>query len=505
MKHPYINQTLNAYPFLLVCCLIIFQFSFLQAQLNNGIQGKIFVDQNQDGLDNDGVPPPLVLNIEVELLDAFGQPILSQFTDPNGQYFFQNIPAGDYFVHIPIIPPNHYIAFPGGDSQLEPIARIAGPLPVQEVQAPHVANAALIIGNPQQVTGQAWFDENFNGIRDPGEIPLEGIPIFLERPPFQAELEVTDEFGNYQFPYLPPNQDYGIQIPVPPEFGGFSPQDQGNDDNVDSDVDPNGQFVIPFNPPPPNPIIVDFGLTPKPLKVKVVGILGGAVRNDNEMGTELMDNGLLPTTEPYSGLGYAIQNPGVTFLPANIPNAVDWVTIELRDKDDSTQVVAHQSAIIKKDGCIVDPATNMPLCFAGLEKGSYFVALRHRNSLDVMTEAPVFLDDQEFTVDFSDPNTATVGVDAQKPLGNGKLGLWGGDANGDNELKYSGPGRDPADVLGIIGGTDPTQTTVPGYYLEDVNLDGIAKYSGPDRDPQIILENIGGTDPTQTRKSALPE
>ncbi|MFK7925807.1 MAG: SdrD B-like domain-containing protein [Bacteroidia bacterium] len=477
----------------------------LEAQTTNSIAGQLFIDLNDDGLYND---PPVVgnvlENIEIHLLDTNGLVVDIQFTDLAGTYLFPNLLPDAYQVYLPQLPGGHFLSIPGGDSFLEPIPRLSDPLTLDGIIIPPLIVGGLVPGNPIEIKGFVWDDQNNNGIQDLGELPFPNFEIKLEAPGFAPELIITGINGEYEFPFLPSGPIYGLEGILPPQVGIFSPPNQGIDDNIDSDVNPFGQLIIPTNPYPGPILVFDVGVK-KPIKIKVVSILSGALRSNGQMGTELNDNGLLPIVEPYTGLGYGLDNPGINMLPGNVPDAVDWVTIELRDKNDSTVVLASKSAIIKKDGCVVDAATGQALCFEGLINDSYFIALRHRNHLDIMTNYPVFLDDQVFTVDFTDPNTPTVGIDAQKTLPNGEFGLWGGDANGDNELKFSGINRDPQAILGIIGGADPTQQTAAGYYLEDTNLDGVSKYSGPNRDPQIILESIGGTDPTQTQKSNLPD
>lgn len=502
---PIIPKTMHKIIFPLIVLSFLLRLNPLAAQSPNSILGQLFIDLNADGLNND--PPAvgnLLENIEIHLLDTNGLAVDIQFTDLAGIYFFPIVLPDAYQVYIPQLPGGHFLSLPGGDSFFEPIPRISDPFILDGIILPPVLDGGLIPGNPIEIRGFVWDDQNNNGIQDLGELPFPNFELKLEAPGFAFELKITDSNGLYSYPYLPPGFNYDLEAILPSEGEIFSPPNQGFDDNIDSDVNPLGQLIIPTNPYPGPILIFDVGVK-KPIKVKVISILGGAVRPDGEMGTELNDNGLLPMVEPYSGLGYGVDNIGINILPANVTDAVDWVTIELRDKNDSTVVIASKSAVIKKNGCVVDAVTGQSLCFEGLMNDSYFVALRHRNHLDIMTNYPVFLDDQVFTVDFTDPNTPTVGVNPQKNLLNGKLGLWGGDANGDNELKYSGANRDPQAILGIIGGGDPTLQTPAGYYLEDTNLDGISKYSGANRDPQLILINIGGSDPTATKKSDLPD
>jgi hypothetical protein len=311
-------------------------------------------------------------------------------------------------------------------------------------------------------------------------LPGATVRIFSPTPGTGDIILETDEFGNYTYPWFP-RFGYPLVIDIDPpaqeEFPGFTLQDVGGNDLVDSDVNAAGVFQLPIFPPTINNIKIDAGVTKTSvIRVTVIGILSGAERNDGEMGTELDQGGLLPTNEPYSGLGYTVDNPLIVIFPPNVSNPVDWVTVEIRDKNDSTVVLASKAAIITKDGKVVDPETGKALTFE-LPHDSYFVALRHRNHLDIMTKYPLFLDDQDFTVDFTNPNQPSTGFEPQKELDSGLLGLWGGDANGDGNVQ-------PSDKNGTwkleVGQTD--------YLQGDFNLDGNVQ---PSDKNEIFVPNIG--------------
>lgn len=66
-------------------------------QMNTAIQGIIWTDTNGNGIKN--VEEPGIPEKEVELLDVFGNPISSTFTDFDGLYSFTNLLPGEYVVH----------------------------------------------------------------------------------------------------------------------------------------------------------------------------------------------------------------------------------------------------------------------------------------------------------------------------------------------------------------------------------------------------------------------
>ncbi len=230
--------------------------------------------------------------------------------------------------------------------------------------------------------------------------------------------------------------------------------------------------------------------------------------NTGLMRDDLRSVGLLPLGQPYSALGYAFIGGGnesttAARLSQTGPNAVvDWVVVELRNKNAPSQVIASRAALLERDGDILGTDGFARLTF-NVPVDNYYIAVRHRNHLAAMTAASIRLDAGDRTVDFTLPSTGTWGTQAEVPLVNGRMGLWSGDVNRDGSLRYVGNGNDRDPILVAIGGSMPLNT-VTGYRLEDVDLSGVVRYTGQwnDRDP--ILVNIGGATPTAVRVQQLP-
>lgn len=228
------------------------------------------------------------------------------------------------------------------------------------------------------------------------------------------------------------------------------------------------------------------------------------------MNDGLRAMGLVPTTEPYSGLGYVHVGGGSeTSAPAVLSTAgvdaiVDWVLLELRDADDPTIVLASRSALLQRDGDVVEVNGTGPVTMP-IGAGTYHVAVRHRNHLGCMTSAPLALSPGGSSVDFSMIGTSTYGTNARKSF-TGSFpvqALWAGDVTFDGSIRYTGADNDRDPILQRIGGSVPTNTS-NGYEPEDVDLNGTVKYTGSDNDRDPILQNIGGTVPTNTREAQLP-
>ncbi|MCB0792675.1 MAG: choice-of-anchor B family protein [Flavobacteriales bacterium] len=245
------------------------------------------------------------------------------------------------------------------------------------------------------------------------------------------------------------------------------------------------------------------------LSLRLHIVLDGAYdQGTGLMRDDLRANGLLPSTEPYTALGYVhvgdgggeLMDAGATAVTG--PDAiVDWVVVELRDPVDPTIVLNSHAALLQRDGDVVGTDGVSAVQFSG-PPGERYIAVRHRNHLGIMTGMPVEVSVAERDYDLSDGSVTLYGTGAAKDL-SGTMVLWAGDCHADGVLKYTGANNDRDQVLTAIGGITPT-ATVNGYRVEDVTLDGITKYAGAlnDRDP--ILVNVGGSVPTATRQEQLP-
>lgn len=223
------------------------------------------------------------------------------------------------------------------------------------------------------------------------------------------------------------------------------------------------------------------------------------------MKDELRVQSVIPQSEPYSAL-FSLVNAGGESVTTGMLDtlsdrrAVDWILMELRDDADSTVVVASKPALLYDNGSVYS-STGGPLKMLA-SPGDYYVAVRHRNHLGVMTNDTYSLGYDTETIDFTDTALVLYGVEPTK-LQDGHRMLWSGDVNADGELKYLGSSNDRDEMLIRIGGSIPTNIA-SGYFGEDVNLDGDVKYIGTENDRDELLLNIGGSVPTVTREEQLP-
>jgi len=140
-------------------------------------------------------------------------------------------------------------------------------------------------------------------------------------------------------------------------------------------------------------------------KIKLQGALfdinGGLMRDD------LRSLGLLPTTEPYSDIAsyQHIGGGGETVAPsvftATGANAiVDWVFVEIRNAIRHDSVIGTRSALLQRDGDIVDVDGMSPVNFTNVQPGQYNFSVRHRNHLGAVTLYPKRLKNEPQTEPF---------------------------------------------------------------------------------------------------------
>lgn len=245
---------------------------------------------------------------------------------------------------------------------------------------------------------------------------------------------------------------------------------------------------------------------PIALQAKIL-LQGSVAFGDDIMYDSLRSQGLIPLTEPYTAaanFNHAGEGGGETIADSILETTgnqaiVDWVFVELRDAMDSTQVITTRSALVQRDGDIVDTDGVSMLTFNSAAAANYYVAIRHRNHLGVMTTNHYPLSVTPTIVDFTMLNdTYTWGLHAQKDLkGDGSLwGLWSGNSNGDNFEIFQGIDNDPGviffDVLSAPNNTDFLANYINNqvYSNSDVNMDGQVIFQGPQNEPNYIFFNV---------------
>lgn len=244
------------------------------------------------------------------------------------------------------------------------------------------------------------------------------------------------------------------------------------------------------------------------LMVRVKAMLQGPyVPANGNMATSLNDAGLVPLNEPYTAMGYAhVGGGGESTVPA-VLNAtgdarpVDWVVLELRDPDVPANVLATRSALLRKDGLIKDTDGVSDVAFAGMAAGPYYVAVRHRNHLGIMTGTAQPISSTASLINLTTTGADVFGGPAATALVGATRCLWTGDVDRNGQLAYGGLPNDKDPIAAAAGGLPTSVST--GYFSADVNLDGKVKFTGTDNDRDAVLRSLGG-DPAGVKPGSLP-
>ena len=263
-----------------------------------------------------------------------------------------------------------------------------------------------------------------------------------------------------------------------------------------------------------------FGMN-KFVYLKAKALLQGAYAGGGLMNDDLrsgIGGNLIPLEDPYRTAPYnalfahvnnavpEVANAAVFADQTNAnDNIVDWVFIEIRDAAiTGSNLLQTRSALIQRDGDIVDIDGKSQLYFKHLNDDNYTITIRHRNHLSMSTNNAgnqfVRLSNLSFLNVF-DFTTAT----ASRLLGTGgnasnnnynitgglKM-LFGGNANAvlnSKRISFSGAANDVAYILGpVLNGASNVLGNNNGvYHWADVNMDRRVSYSGNNSDPGFIL------------------
>ncbi len=175
----------------------------------------------------------------------------------------------------------------------------------------------------------------------------------------------------------------------------------------------------------------DVNVNPCEIEVQLAGFLEGATDfGALEMNDELYQFDLIPIDQPYNASPW---NYSGTESVTSIPNdVIDWVLVDLFLSTDSS-LIDQRAGFLLKNGDVVDMDGISPLTFNNASVGeSYFIALRHRNHLAVLTASPIIVPNN-FVYDFRTANSQAAGLSQQKDMGI-FYALRGGDANADGLL-----------------------------------------------------------------------
>ncbi len=250
----------------------------------------------------------------------------------------------------------------------------------------------------------------------------------------------------------------------------------------------------------------------------VSGVMSDALRTPTN---------LIPLSDPYRTAPYTSSFTHVNNAITETANAsvflnqastnddiVDWVFLELRinGSNPGNDIEQTRSALVKRDGTIVDVDGVSPVTFNNTPNGAgYTIAVRHRNHLGISSDPGSnlrTLGEQKSTaalLDFTTSSDAQIyGTSAAFTTGGGKNILWAGNSNFNTNSRYTGPTNDKDYLLGtVLGGV--STNTVTAYSQGDLNFNRVARYTGPANDKDYLLATVLAGIGTNTRTQSLPQ
>lgn len=363
-------------------------------------------------------------------------------------------------------------------------------------------------------------DANHNNVQDPDETGLYNPDSDFDQ--IIDGIEDKNQDGVF---------NVGETDPLNPNTDGDEFDDGEEDLNFDGIVD-----AIESDPTNACDPIINQACRGIALNIKL-NLMGALIDQDSftTMRDDLRYYGELPEYEPYSGLPHIVHigvdnfdditiitgggvvidtsngggttgNPNVNgnglykehtdpgnFYVTGLDAPVDWVLVELRPVDNRDSVIATRAGLLQRDGDVRDVDGLSYLYFYGVPSGNYFVSVRHRNHLGIITASSYLLSPAPTFIDFTDPTTPVNGEGADIEI-DGKMALWAGDMNGDGLVIYQGPWNDVLSMFQTVIINEDNHNLlanfiVPGYDMTDFNMDGKVIFQGPNNDKAKLLIN----------------
>ena len=236
-------------------------------------------------------------------------------------------------------------------------------------------------------------------------------------------------------------------------------------------------------------------------KAYLQGALLGVNLPNTLMRDDLRVKNLIPTTSPYLG-GLTPANTTTNTVLSIIGNdaIVDWVFLELRSGADSTLIVDSRSALIQRDGDIVNVDGNSSVKFSQANAGQYYLVIKHRNHLGVMSVKNAMsnictvIDFKQVSTPNFNKNASNIVNQPQVNVQQGKA-IWASNVLYDSEIIYQGTQNDVNIIYTSVINAGGNLLTSPayklkGYFLGDIDMNGETIFQGTGNDVEFIYQNI---------------
>lgn len=179
------------------------------------------------------------------------------------------------------------------------------------------------------------------------------------------------------------------------------------------------------------------------------------------MSTLLNSGNRLPLAQPYNRPPW--NYIGLDSVPS-IPSStiVDWILLELRTGTAANTLAEQRAAFLRSDGSIIAADGSPVVSFTHTPAGYYYLVVRHRNHLAVMSDTAYYFGALNAPViDFRFAQSSAFGTNPMKALSGARFGLYAGDGTGNGAITIS-------DRNGVWR----PQNGTSGYLSGDYNLSG---------------------------------
>ena len=274
-----------------------------------GIYGRVFLDQN-----NNGIPEAGDTGLGGQTIELYSGATLvaTTSTNPDGSYSFTGLNAGNYRVVQPNQPANtvNGMTTPGQVGGVSTGTATSPSTPISQIDGIVLSagdpNTQLSINNwfaevtRPSLSGTVWIDTNHDRKLDAGETTLPGWTVELLRSGTVVQTTVSDNNGAYAFSDLDPGNDYEVRFRHPDTgvlFGRPVTNEQGTAANLGGADTSNGtlmginiiggQSLIEQSLPlDPGGVIYD-AISRQPVRGAVVTISGPGLTGADVLGGSL--------------------------------------------------------------------------------------------------------------------------------------------------------------------------------------------------------------------------
>lgn len=275
--------------------------------------------------------------------------------------------------------------------------------------------------------------------------------------------------------------------------------------------------------------------------------LQGAYDNASGLMNDALRTGgnVIPVNDPYRSVPYSatfthVSNPNTETASGTVFNnqasinddIVDWVFLELRNTNASpgNTILQTRSALLQRDGDIVDIDGTSPVTFNNQTNGSFVLSVRHRNHLGLSSDNMSNVNWRSFTETKStaftsnllDLRTAAAGTlyvgsgggyttSSHPGLGTINL-LWAGDVSSNGIVRYQGSNGpfQPNDRIVLLQDLGSNEAAVLNTYQRgDLNMNKITRYQGSNgptqpNDRLFLLQQVLSSSENTIRTQVLP-